>query len=136
MQILFHFMFLCTCTYISIIVCQPWRMLFMWVPENQGAHWRISHIDDIFWRRNNLKKVSISHTKMGGRRRSRQKTLGKIEKNPFYRLVTRFLFFSYSHSFIIECIDLFRFLLPYRASLFRSTSIQKISTQTTLTMTV
>ena len=70
-------------------------MLFMWVPENQRAHWRISYIDYIFWRRNNLKKVSISNTKMGSRRRSRQKTLGKIEKNPFYRLVTRFLFFVF-----------------------------------------
>ena len=124
-------------TYTSFLVCQPWRMLFMWVPENKRAHWRISYIDDIFWWRNNLKKVSISNTKMGGRRRSRQKTLGKIEKKKnLHHLVTRILFFSHSHSFIIECIDLFRFLLPYRASLFRSTSTQKISTQTTLTMTV
>ena len=38
----------------SFLVCQHWRVLFMWLPQNQGSYRRLSYIDNIFWWGNNF----------------------------------------------------------------------------------
>ena len=58
-------------------VCQHWRMLLMWLPQDQRSHRRISHLDHLLWRWNYFWKASFSNAKMGSRWRRRQKTLGK-----------------------------------------------------------
>ena len=59
-----------------LLVCQYWRMLFMWIPQNKGTNGRLSDSNNIFRWWNNFQETSISHQKVGSWWRCRQKTLG------------------------------------------------------------
>lgn len=63
---------------IGLFFTACWRreQLPLRLSEDQRSHWWISNVDDIFWRRDHLEKVSFLNEKVGRWWRCWQETLG------------------------------------------------------------